>query len=344
MSNTGDTSKICSPISDSLLKKECEAAAKVCKDDACSWAMEFCESNASWPAEIPTSEKSFPVENPYLCMKLVKILAGKGKKILSPVKSEPAAEVQDVAVSEEESPTSDAAKTEVLEDDDVPAGDDAESAAPKTAPAVNHPNKCEKLEGTEQHGACMEISAECAKSSSWPFSIETTGGYFEAENQSMCLRLGKILAGKGFELGKPIPKSAEPAEPTPDAAPNESVDETPPAEEPEDDDSAATFVKSFADINLRLKVTGDSYATAKRILHFEGGKGIPIKLEYRIEELPSGSYSMDYTVYKGKEQIGEEESITFEASDGKIDLGFEVKLYDPDDFGSIESVTIVNLD
>jgi hypothetical protein len=197
--------------------------------------------------------------------------------------------------------------------------------------------------GSEEHGTCVSIIDTCQASSEGPYKIPTDAGVVEPGNQFACMKVAPALAKMGYKLvgpsNAPDAKDAPETPPTADVKPD--VEET--ESDEADDDSDVTFVKSFADINLRLKVAGDTYTTSKHKLHFEGGKGIPIKLEYRIEKLESGAYTMHYTVYKGKNQIGDEESITFEASDGKIDLGFKVKLYDPDDFGSIESITIIEL-
>jgi hypothetical protein len=300
---------------------------------SCKKGMDVCLSGSEGNFKIDTDAGSVEVDgDQQQCIAKIKKLTGFGYVIAGGVFKPPKVASADL---ETESSASDTAA------EPMPASEVEPAVVESKPPAGDVYAGCKKAgaAGSEEHGTCVSIVDTCQASSEGPYEIFTDAGVVEPNNQVSCMKVAPALAKMGYKLvdpsGAPKADDAPETPPTADAKPD--VDEA-------DDESAATFVKSFADINLRLKVTGDSYATAKRKLHFEGGKGIPIKLEYKIEKLPSGSYSMVYTVYKGKNQIGDEESITFEASDGKIDLGFKVKLYDPDDFGSVESITIVELD
>lgn len=244
-------------------------------------------------------------------------------------------------------PKTKAGESEADSEPSASAAEDAPAPEAESAPPVGNVYAgCSKAgaPGSKEHDTCKGIVDICQASPEGPFEIYTDSGPVTPHDQSTCMKVAPALAIMGYELVDP---SESPAEDEPEVKPEAAepaVDEEVPGSDDSDEDGTTAIIKSFADINLRLKVTGDSYATAKRILHFEGGKGIPVKLEYKIEQLSTGRYSMNYTVYKGKAQIGEEESIIFDAEDGKIDLGFKVKLYDPEDFGNVESITIVALD
>jgi hypothetical protein len=305
---------------------------------SCKKGMDVCLSGNEGTFKIDTDVGAVEFEgDQQQCIAKIKKLTGFGYVIAGGVFKPPKTASADLGTEQSASG----------ETEPAPASDSEPAAVENKPPAGDIYAGCKKAgsPGSEGHGTCVSIVDTCQASSEGPYEIFTDAGVIEPNNQLSCMKVAPALAKMGYKLVDPSssPK-AEDAPETPPAADAKPDVEEPGNDEADDDDGATTFVKSFTDINLRLKVTGDSYATAKRILHLEGGKGIPIKLEYKIEQLPTGRYSMDYKVYKGKKQIGDEESITFEASDGKIDLGFKVKLYDPTDFGSVESITIVELD
>ncbi len=342
MSSTENTAKVCSSIKDANLKNECEATAKACADDSCHSAIDHCATNDSWPSSLVTDKSEYEVKNPYLCMMMVKILSGKGHKFVSPLGKDPSFEKQEAATSESQSPAP-AAPEEAEDEQQVEAT--AGHTPPSAEAKAQHAENCDSLEGEGKQGACAEISALCASNSSWPLTIETTGGYVEAKNEYLCMMLAQIVAGKGSVLGEPVAKDAKAAKPPEEAGSSEAPDAPPPPDDQAgEEDDGIYLTKPFSDSNLRLKVTGGNSVEVRRTLHFEGGKGIPIKMSYSVEALSDDSYLMKYSISKGKEPIDEDQSIEFKAPGGEINLGFKIGLYDEGDFGSIKSIEVVELD
>lgn len=355
----GDTGKVCKAIADDGLRKACESAAKKCTEDHCSESIDFCASNDSWPAKIVTEKNGdFSGFNPLKCMSLVKMLAGKGYTIVSMEPNEPSPPVPDDGASETsnnamgpvESASEETGVQSEPEEQAEPhseggaqasdAADDATvGAEPGPAPEAN----CDSLKG-DAVGFCTDIAKKCASNTEWPLVLETTSGPFGAPDKAKCMKLAKLLAGKGLSLDKPDAESTTAAGATTNAGSSHGPVSPEPQAAPESGKGEGKhFVKSFSDANLVLKVKDGKYVEVSRVLHFKGGKGIPIKMEYALERLEDASYLMKYTIYKGKKPIGDEQSIGFEAPGGEINLGFEIVLHSKNDFGSIESIRIVDL-
>jgi len=305
---------------------------------SCKKGMDVCLGGDAGKYAIETDAGPLEISgDQQACIAKVKKITSFGYEIKGGVFTPPKVEVVKSKADSHAIPSASgdaaAAKPQASEE---PAGTKA------TAPAANPYAACSNAgaPGSKEYNTCASVIDICQASEEGPYEIFTDAGPVAPPNRKACMNVAPALAKMGYEIVDPshAPEEEATAEETPA---EEAVDEA--EDGGTDDEGAAVHVKSFADTNLRLKVTGEEYATEKLTLHFEGGKGIPIKLEYRVEQLESGSYSMHYSVYKGKNQIGDEQAITFEADDGKIDLGFKVKLYDPDDFGSIESITIVEL-
>ncbi|MFH1830795.1 MAG: hypothetical protein ABH871_08495 [Pseudomonadota bacterium] len=220
--------------------------------------------------------------------------------------------------------------------------DKPNDTAPPNSPApVTQYDECKSIGNTDtkMNKACNEYVNICMTKPKGPYRLFTTVGSIKAADQKSCVEIATTLASMGYErkISEDQPKHKKESDQP--AKPNDSDKST----SSSDPVGGFRLRKSFATINLRLRVTGDRYTHERRTLLFEGGKGIPIVLKYSVKRKEGGAYVMRYTVLKGGKAIDGEQSLIFTATAGKINLGFEVALKRAGDFGDIESIRIVNL-
>ena len=343
-----DAKKVCSATKDGGLNKQCMAAMQQCADKkapgnslSCGDAFGFCVSNTQWPAKISTDSGSFTAKDANSCVQLLNLVIGEGyalkgiagKKVEGSGSKKPAGDHHDTTESAQTAPA-------------APAGGAAPpapgGAAETPVPSDEAASQCQGVGNgdTGIENACHEMVDLCSASSTWPYKLMTTGGCYTTSDKDNCLMLSKLLAGEGYSIG--TPETASGASSGSSASSSTSGSSTSTDTESPFPDGKPNFVKSFHDVNLQLNASGKTIEE-KRVLHFNGGKGIPIKFKYSIDKLSTGRYMMDYTILKGDQPVGGDQSITFEVNGGGINLGFSITLYNENNFGSVKSITVVEL-
>lgn len=350
MSNN-NVKKSCSSVAPAL-KASCESAARTCeknKDENCGRALDFCSSNTAWPALLHTSKDSsartYRASNPAICLGLVRIFSNGGHSF---VRGEPEEKKAQPAPEKEESSEhkSNSAHPAPREGETPPPPADK---PPVEAPTDIDTSVCDPMKGKQKEG-CIDLVKECTQVESWPHTIETTGErHYSPASPASCMRLATILSGsnrfllstaerfKDKETNSPKPEKKT----TQDRKQRTSTRKSTPTYDSDTASSNFTITKPFSDINLRLRVTGNRKVEEKRTLHFEGGKGLPLEIRYSVEKLSTGRYLMEYSLSRRGKAIGGDQSITFSAPNGVINLAFEIVLAKENDFSKIRSITIV---
>jgi len=315
-------------------------------------AAALCTQNQHWPAKIITDKGTFTAKDEDSCMLFARVFAKKGISLKEVVSDEPAGE--ETAEAQAESTESGEAASEAAQAPDGATAEDETQKVPEGEAETDEgveedfepsPLAMEKCKGAKSEEACVGMATKCANESEWPMKLSTTGGVFTAKDEDKCFLFSKVLAGKGYELGTPGAIPPKPKDESTGSAETEGAkaeDSHDTTDGDEFEGREPDFVKSFSDLHLALNANGETIEE-EMVLHFEGGKGIPIKLEYSIEKLSSGRYSMDYTIYKDDSSIGGEQSITFEVSGKGLELGFAIKLRKKDNFKKIKWIEIVEI-
>ncbi len=352
-----DTNK-CGGIKDQSLKQSCEATYSQCgsasngSSVSCEEAVSFCASNETWPASFETDKGRFAPKDSGQCFQILNFFRDNGYKLqaLPASKAKPPATTPPAPAKPKQAPPKKApAAAEPAKSETTESTHSTVEKAAATAGDIK--SECASSGNPQAQTACEEIVDACAANAAWPLSLETTGGTFKPNDREQCMALASALSSIGYSLGKAestadktapqAPKGADkPSSPnTPGhTTQSQAVDDEKPAHS-----NGASLVKSFYDINLGLRVTDGEFVTEKRVLHFPGGKGIKLAIEYRIEKLSTGRYLMEYKIHNDGKTVGGEQSIMFSAEDGKINLGFQIKLSDEADYGSIYSASVVEI-
>lgn len=218
-------------------------------------------------------------------------------------------------------------ETKTPKESETPAPKQAVSSAPIPAPAQN-----------ENKG----LSKVCSEKDEGPYVIQTNHGPFTAADKETCFKRAGTLTQLGFtppETSESSPPSPTPVKPNPApaAASNASAEES---------GNRSRFVKSFADLKLKLIIPEErpeDPITTKCIILFKDGFGIPITMRYIAEKLQEDNYRITYIIYKNGKALSEEQTLDFKVNNKKFRLGFEVNLENPANFGSVSSIKIVQI-
>ncbi len=188
-------------------------------------------------------------------------------------------------------------------------------------------------EGSLKNAVCRAFVTSCTQDTTSRYELATDHGKYRAPDLASCVRLSVSLSQQGFlPLEGHIPTTA-------------TVPATPEPVHQVQTRDPLRHVKSFADLNLRLRVTGQQFTEDRRTLLFDTAAGIPLRLRYAVSSLGNGRYRMQYAVYVQEETspLGGEQMLDFTATNGQVHLGFELRLQREKNFRSIRSIRVINL-
>ncbi len=325
-------------------------------NDACKAAMEVCSSDAAGPYTLETDQQLFSAHTQDECMSMAPIIAGFGYTIKRVTTGRPNSQPPAAPAPGGRSANSSAAGSASPSGGGRQAGPGNNVQKPPAAPE-NLRARCDarSTPGTPQNSACKAAVDSCVSNTKGPYTLETAERSFSASNQDECVSLAPIIAGFGYTITKVTTAPQKPQSPSQPSPPstgqttNSSTDNgVPLVDNPLPTDAAgARLVKPFGDVNMRLRVTNGTFVEERRTLLFDGTngiKGIPIRMRYSVTRLQPDRYRIAYSIYdKDGAQIGEAQSLDFDASGGSINLGFEVTLWSAGNFGSVKSIKIVPL-
>lgn len=306
--------------------KACEKAGKpgTSKHTTCKKMIDVCLSQLSDSYTLITHAGPITLDNQKQCLNVSIDLAGMNFKLLgSRVKPK------------NDAPQTSAQKSKPRKPNRIKPKKKSEPVPTKpTTPGISH-DVCDKFStaGKNKNKACTDFMNICTAKPKGPYALPTSVGQLTADDQKSCVQIATTLADMGYNLGEP--KSTDDSENP--VEPSDSEDDSAPSE------TGPSFTKSFADLRLGLRVTGDRYVNVKRTLLFQGGKGIPIWLKYSVKRKQDGAFFMRYTVFKNGKALDGEQSLTFKADAGRINLAFEVILRSAGNFGNVESIRIIDL-
>ncbi len=318
--------KVDATISHAQAYEACEKAGKpgTSKHTTCKKMIDVCLSQPSDSYTLITDAGPVKLDNQSQCVSASIDLADMNFKLLgSKVKPKKDAPQKSAEKSKPDKPNRPNPKRK------------NEAAPRKPAAPIASPDVCKKFSttGKNKNKACTDFMSICTAKPKGPYALPTSVGQLTADDQKSCTEIAMTLADMGYDLAKP--KSSNNSESS--VEPSESEEESPASE------TGPRFTKSFADIRLGLRVTGERYVDVKRTLLFDGGKGIPIWLKYSVKRKQDDTFFMRYTVFKNGRALDDEQSLTFKADAGKINLAFEVILKSEGNFGNVESIRIIDL-
>lgn len=195
-------------------------------------------------------------------------------------------------------------------------------------------------EESEARTKCKELAKICLQTKNAPYSLLYFKKTIEFKDRNSCLNYAPRFARIQYDTftlaaEKPADTTAQPTEGTH-------------VEESFTPDDKTKFAIRLAETGLRLDT--DKTITLEGLwlrTRYNGDiKGVKTNISYFIVSLGDGRYRMKYTITnKDGASFGDDESIEFEARNGKIvdDLAFGIELGEEGNFGKVSSVKMVKL-
>jgi hypothetical protein len=213
-----------------------------------------------------------------------------------------------------------------------------DAAPPEASDPEQVKEKCDALGGerSKKRRACRAMIDACENATELPIRLKTTRGSFKAESKEACVDLSISLARRSAQLGSAEPEQAE--EEAEEKAPRKKARRAEPTPE-----IPPAIIKPFSELALPLRVTGEDREES-RTLMLGGGKGMRIRLQYSVKRIKGRArYLMTYSVFRGKEQLADEQTLKFSAPGRKLNLAFEIVPSKEGDFSELQSFKIVEM-
>lgn len=302
------------------------------KNHACRAMIDLCSSSTHSPIILSTDRGDYSASTPESCRSMAAGLADSGHTLVQP-------------------PPKPSPQTTTTQQGNSATQAQQPGQQPQDATALYGACSIAGPAGSSKHQACRVLVEGCASASNGAYTIRTDHGNFTTAQQDTCVSMASGLADRGYlpeGYSSPPPQStphdaSSRAQGTASQQPTPNLPVVPPPATPV---AGPRQVKPFADIaSMRLRVTGEGMVEQRLLLLFGAIHGVPVRFRYSLTRVQGDQFRMRYsiTVQDDTAPLGGEQTIDFSAPGNRINLGFELSLWNEGNYKPIRGIRVVSL-